>query len=99
MVGVYVLQSSDVTTIADSINNVWILTVTFLIFFMQPGFALLESGQVRAKNAANVVMKNIWDWSAGVLYTSCWGSGLCHSGSGRLSGNRVRLRGRFLVYK
>jgi Amt family ammonium transporter len=66
MLGAYALQS-DVTAIADSINNVWVLTVTFLIFFMQPGFALLESGQVRAKNAANVVMKNMWDWSAGVL--------------------------------
>jgi Amt family ammonium transporter len=66
MLGSQVLQS-DVTAIADGINNVWILTVTFLIFFMQPGFALLEAGQVRAKNAANVVMKNMWDWSAGVL--------------------------------
>ncbi|ESP89604.1 ammonium transporter [Candidatus Halobonum tyrrellensis] len=57
----------DVTAVADSINAVWVLVVSFLIFFMQPGFALLEAGQVRAKNAGNVVMKNMWDWSAGVL--------------------------------
>jgi Amt family ammonium transporter len=44
-----------------------VLLVSFLIFFMQPGFALLEAGQVRAKNAANVVMKNLMDWSLGVL--------------------------------
>jgi len=61
------LLQADVTAIANSVNNVWVLVVSFLIFFMQPGFALLEAGQVRAKNAGNVVMKNMWDWSAGVL--------------------------------
>jgi len=49
------------------VNNVWILVVCFLIFFMQPGFALLESGQVRAKNVGNVLMKNMTDWVLGVL--------------------------------
>jgi Amt family ammonium transporter len=66
----------DVTAIADSINAVWVLVVTFLIFFMQPGFALLEAGQVRAKNAGNVVMKNMWDWSAGVLVFFLLGAGV-----------------------
>ena len=41
--------------------------VCFLIFFMQPGFALLEAGQVRAKNVGNVLMKNMTDWTLGVL--------------------------------
>jgi Amt family ammonium transporter len=66
MIGALPLQA-DVTAIANSVNNVWVLVVSFLIFFMQPGFALLEAGQVRAKNAANVVMKNMWDWSMGVI--------------------------------
>ena len=66
----------DVTAIANSINAVWVLVVTFLIFFMQPGFALLEAGQVRAKNAGNVVMKNMWDWSAGVLVFFLLGAGV-----------------------
>ncbi|WEL20332.1 ammonium transporter [Halorhabdus sp. BNX81] len=57
----------DPTAVANSVNNIWILLVSFLIFFMQPGFALLEAGQVRAKNAANVVMKNLMDWSLGLL--------------------------------
>ncbi|MEZ3117529.1 ammonium transporter [Halobaculum sp. MBLA0147] len=61
-----VLQS-DVTAVADAASAVWVLVVSFLIFFMQPGFALLEAGQVRAKNAGNVVMKNMTDWSLGVL--------------------------------
>ncbi|QLH76472.1 ammonium transporter [Halosimplex rubrum] len=57
----------DPGAVADGVNNVWILVVCFLIFFMQPGFALLESGQVRAKNVGNVLMKNMTDWMLGVL--------------------------------
>jgi Amt family ammonium transporter len=67
---------ADVAAIANSINSVWTLVVCFLIFFMQPGFALLEAGQVRAKNAGNVVMKNMWDWSAGVLVYFLLGAGV-----------------------
>ncbi|MEF8853538.1 MAG: ammonium transporter [Haloarculaceae archaeon] len=57
----------DPVTVANGVNNVWILVVCFLIFFMQPGFALLEAGQVRAKNVGNVLMKNMTDWTLGVL--------------------------------
>ena len=57
----------DPVSIANGVNNVWILVVCFLIFFMQPGFALLEAGQVRAKNVGNVLMKNMTDWTLGVL--------------------------------
>jgi Amt family ammonium transporter len=70
------LLQSDVSTIAEGINVVWVLTVSFLIFFMQPGFALLEAGQVRAKNVANVFMKNIADWSLGVLVYFLLGLGV-----------------------
>jgi len=71
-----ILLQSDITAIADSINAVWVLVVTFLIFFMQPGFALLEAGQVRAKNAGNVVMKNMTDWSMGVIVFFLVGAGV-----------------------
>jgi Amt family ammonium transporter len=53
--------------IASGVNTTWALVVAFLIFFMQPGFALLEAGQVRAKNVSNVLMKNMTDWTLGVL--------------------------------
>jgi len=62
-----VLQATPAEHIANSVNWIWVLVVSFMIFFMQPGFALLEAGQVRAKNTANVVMKNMMDWSLGVL--------------------------------
>jgi len=55
------------TAIASSVNAVWVLVASFLIFFMQAGFALLEAGQVRSKNVANVLMKNMMDWSIGIL--------------------------------
>jgi Amt family ammonium transporter len=74
MVGV-VLQGG-VEAISNSINYVWVLVVCFLIFFMQPGFALLESGQVRAKNVGNVLMKNMTDWGLGVLAFFLVGAGV-----------------------
>jgi Amt family ammonium transporter len=62
--------------IASGANTIWALVVAFLIFFMQPGFALLESGQVRAKNVGNVLMKNMTDWTLGVIAYFIIGFGL-----------------------
>ncbi|SDX74410.1 ammonium transporter [Halobellus clavatus] len=70
------LLQVDPSAVASGINNVWVLVVSFLIFFMQPGFALLESGQVRAKNVGNVLMKNMSDWFLGVLIYFVVGSGV-----------------------
>jgi Amt family ammonium transporter len=53
--------------VEKAINNSWILTVSFLIFFMHAGFAMLESGQVRSKNVANQLTKNLLTWSVGVV--------------------------------
>lgn len=74
--GVGGILQTNVTAIADSVNALWILVASILVFFMQPGFALLEAGQVRAKNAANVTMKNIIDWSIGVVVYFVLGFGL-----------------------
>lgn len=45
-----------------AINTVWVLVAGFLVFFMQPGFAMLEAGFTRAKNTANILMKNFMDF-------------------------------------
>ncbi len=50
-----------------SINNVWLLVATFLVMFMQPGFALVEAGFTRSKNSANILMKNLMDFAVGSL--------------------------------
>jgi Amt family ammonium transporter len=50
-----------------SINNVWLLVTTFLVMFMQPGFAMVEAGFTRSKNSANILMKNLMDFAIGSL--------------------------------
>ncbi len=50
-----------------SINNIWLLVATFLVMFMQPGFALVEAGFTRSKNTANILMKNLMDFSVGSI--------------------------------
>jgi Amt family ammonium transporter len=62
-----VLIQTNILDISKGVNTLLILFASFLVFFMQPGFSLLEVGQVRAKNTANVAMKNLFDWSQGVL--------------------------------
>ncbi|MFB6094401.1 MAG: ammonium transporter [Halanaeroarchaeum sp.] len=72
----------DLGALSSGVNTVWVLTVSFLIFFMQPGFALLEAGQVRAKNVANVLMKNLMDWAMGVLVYFLLGAGIASVAAG-----------------
>ncbi|MDD4226843.1 MAG: ammonium transporter [Mariniphaga sp.] len=48
-----------------SINNIWILVATFLVMFMQPGFAMVEAGFTRSKNTANILTKNLMDFALG----------------------------------
>ena len=50
-------------------DTVWVLVTAFLVFWMQPGFALLEAGFTRAKNTVNILMKNVMDFCiASVAY-------------------------------
>ena len=48
--------------------GIWFLIGAALVFFMQCGFAMLEAGFTRAKNAANIIMKNLADFSLGSLF-------------------------------
>ncbi|MGR8934391.1 MAG: ammonium transporter [Gammaproteobacteria bacterium] len=60
----------------DFINLIWIAVCTILVFFMQAGFALVECGMARAKNAINVIMKNYTDMCFGALAFWLVGFGL-----------------------
>src|SRR6056297_978867 len=48
-------------------DMVWLVLAAVLVFFMQAGFAMVESGLSRAKNAGNIMMKNLMDFSAGAV--------------------------------
>jgi len=64
-----VAYAADVTAASNAvaIDTVWILVAAFLVFFMQPGFAMVEVGFTRAKNASNILMKNLMDFSVGSI--------------------------------
>ncbi|WP_135807171.1 ammonium transporter [Halorussus marinus] len=66
----------DPEVLANGVNLVWVLVVSFLIFFMHAGFAMLEAGQVRSKNVANQLTKNLLTWSVGVVAFFFVGAGL-----------------------
>ena len=59
-----------------NINIVWTCVGAFLVFFMQAGFAMVEAGFTRAKNAVNILMKNLMDFSVGTLAFFLVGFGL-----------------------
>lgn len=48
-----------------AIDTIWVLFAAALVFFMQAGFAMVETGFTRAKNAGNIIMKNLMDFSVG----------------------------------
>jgi Amt family ammonium transporter len=68
-------------TSESQIDVIWLLIAAFLVFFMQAGFAMVESGFSRAKNAANLLMKNLMDFSAGSLLYFILGFGLMYGAS------------------
>ncbi len=62
------------------LDNIFIFVAGVLVFLMQAGFALVEAGLTRAKNAANIMMKNLMDASIGVLIFALVGWGIAYPG-------------------
>jgi Amt family ammonium transporter len=65
----------------DAANTLWTLLAAVLVFFMQAGFAMVEAGFTRAKNAVNIMMKNLMDFSVGSLLFWIVGFGLMFGNS------------------
>lgn len=57
-------------------NGIWYLIGAALVFFMQCGFAMVETGFTRAKNAGNIIMKNLMDFCLGTIAFVLLGFGL-----------------------
>lgn len=51
----------------DVADIIWLCLCAFLVFFMQAGFAMVETGLTRAKNSVNIMVKNLLDFSLGAL--------------------------------
>jgi Amt family ammonium transporter len=66
-------NKAAIDTVQSHANYLWTLIAAILVFFMQPGFAMVEAGFTRAKNAVNILMKNLMDFSMGTI--SFWAIG------------------------
>lgn len=51
----------------SAVDTIWVLVGAVLVFFMQAGFAMVETGFTRAKNAGDIIMKNLMDFCVGTL--------------------------------
>ncbi|MFN2339974.1 MAG: ammonium transporter [Halanaerobium sp.] len=65
--GMALAQEDQAAANAIAIDTMWTLIAAFLVFFMQAGFAMVEAGFTRAKNAGNIIMKNMMDFASGSL--------------------------------
>ena len=70
----------------SAVNTIWVLVGAALVFFMQAGFAMVETGFTRAKNAGNIIMKNLMDFAIGTPLYWITGFGIMFAGSGALIG-------------
>ena len=57
-------------------TGIWFLIGAILVWFMQAGFAMVETGFTRAKNAGNIIMKNLMDFCLGTIVFVLLGAGL-----------------------
>lgn len=71
----------------NSIDHTWILVAGLICFFLQAGFALLEAGAVRAKNAKNIALKNLMDACIGGVVYYLFGYALAYGSTGDGTGN------------
>ncbi len=69
-------NASAIELVQTHANFLWTLIAAAMVFFMQAGFAMVESGFTRAKNAINIMMKNLMDFSMGTLAFWAVGFGL-----------------------
>lgn len=70
----------------SAVNTIWVLIGAALVFFMQAGFSMCESGFTRAKNTGNILMKNLMDFCIGTPAFWLVGFGLMFGGGNAIIG-------------
>ncbi len=84
------LTLQDVAAMLDEAellrNIIWTMLGAFLVYFMQAGFAMVETGFTRAKNAGNIIMKNLMDFVLGSLFFYILGFALMFGGENPIIG-------------
>ncbi len=73
MLGLLEIDGALMDAINGSTFGVWFLIGAALVFWMQAGFAMVETGFTRAKNAGNIIMKNLMDFCIGTIVFSVLG--------------------------
>jgi Amt family ammonium transporter len=86
--------AGDVQALLD---NVWILVAAIFVIFMQAGFALVEAGLTRAKNVANIMMKNMMDFCVGAIVFFAVGYAIAYGGDFTGTGEWIGGGGWFLM--
>jgi Amt family ammonium transporter len=76
--GIALFAQEEGYTLANALDMVWLFCGAILVFIMQAGFALVETGLTRAKNATNIIMKNLMDFCFGALVYWALGWGLMY---------------------
>ena len=74
---------AEATGVSDemfTVNNVWMMVSTFLVFIMHLGFAMIESGLTQAKNTVNILFKNTMIVAIGLLTYALMGFNLMYPG-------------------
>lgn len=89
--------AGQIEDLIAAIDTAWLLVTAFLVFMMQAGFAMLEAGFVRAKNTANILMKNLLDVSAGAIAFWAVGWAVAYGVSGDSSNGFIGYGNFFLA--
>jgi Amt family ammonium transporter len=88
--------NKSLNMVSHALDTVWVLIAAFLVMWMQAGFALVETGLTRAKNAVNICMKNLLDYCFGTI--TYWVAGFSIMFGNGGSSNKLwgGLKGMFL---
>ncbi len=94
--GRMVAQELTMEDVSLALDMIWLVFAASLVFLMQAGFAMVETGLTRAKNAGNIIMKNLMDFSVGAL--AYWAVGWAFMYGAPGAGGFIGLNGFGLAY-